>query len=103
MIRALSDRINDNKIQEAFLFLLKSKPDNETRRLLLFYLLQKTNEENTVYELSRYVLKEANRDIRKEIVKKPATLDNKDVKYSLEKLFKTEKDEEIREIIQTTF
>lgn len=103
LIRALSDRINDNKIQEAFLFLLKSKPDNETRRLLLFYLLQKTNEENTVYELSRYVLKEANRDIRKEIVKKLATLDNKDVKYSLEKLFKTEKDEEIREIIQTTF
>ncbi len=102
LIRALSDRINDNKIQDTFLLLLKSKPDNETRKLLLFYLLQKANEENIAYELSRYVLKEANRDIRKEIVKKLVMLDNEDVKYSLEKLFKTERDEEIREILQTT-
>jgi hypothetical protein len=99
IIRALSDRINDNKMQDTFLLLLKSKPDNETRKLLLFYLLQKANEENIAYEMSRYVLKEANRDIRKEIVKKLVILENKDVKYSLEKLFKTEKDEEIREII----
>ncbi|MCG3256038.1 MAG: HEAT repeat domain-containing protein [Candidatus Heimdallarchaeota archaeon] len=103
LIRALSDRINDKKMQDTFLYLLKSKPDNETRKLLLFYLLQKANEENTAYELSRYVLKEANRDIRKEIVKKLVMLENEDVKYSLEKLFKTERDEEIREIIQTTF
>lgn len=103
LIRALSDRINDKKMQDTFLYLLKSKPDNETRKLLLFYLLQKANEENIAYELSRYVLKEANRDIRKEIVKKLVMLENEDVKYSLEKLFKTERDEEIREIIQTTF
>ncbi len=103
LIRVLSDRINDNKIQDTFLLLFKSKPDNETRKLLLFYLLQKANEENIAYELSRYVLKEANRDIRKEIVKKLVMLENEDVKYSLEKLFKTERDEEIREILQTTF
>ena len=101
LIRALSDQINDNKIQETFLLLLKSKPDNETRKLLLFYLLQRTNEENIAYKLSRYVLNEANRDIRKEIVKKLVMLENEDVRYSLEKLFKTERDEEIRKILQT--
>lgn len=103
LIRVLSDRINDNKIQDTFLLLFKSKPDNETRKLLLFYLLQKANEENIAYELSRYVLKEANRDIRKEIVKKLVMLENEDAKYSLEKLLKTERNEEIREILQTIF
>ena len=102
IIRSLSDQIDDKTIQDTFIHLLKQKPDNETRKLLLFYLLQKSNDEDMATELSFYMLKEVNREIRKEIVKKLVLLDFEDVKYSLEKLYKKERDEEIKDLIYPT-
>jgi hypothetical protein len=99
MIRSLSDQIDDGKIQDTFFHLLKLKPDNETRKLLLFYLLQKVNDEHIATELSLYMLNEVNREIRKEIVKKLVLVDFEDVRYSLEKLYKKERDEEIKDLI----
>ena len=102
IIRSLSDQIDDKTIQDTFINLLKQKPDNETRKLLLFYLLQKSNDEDMATELSFYMLKEVNREIRKEIVKKLVLLDFEDVRYSLEKLYKKERDEEIKDLIYPT-
>ena len=102
IIRSLSDQIDDKTIQDTFIHLLKQKPDNETRKLLLFYLLQKSNDEDMATELSFYMLKEVNREIRKEIVKKLVLLDFEDVRYSLEKLYKKERDEEIKDLIYPT-
>ena len=102
IIRSLSDQIDNKTIQDTFINLLKQKPDNETRKLLLFYLLQKSNDEDMATELSFYMLKEVNREIRKEIVKKLVLLDFEDVKYSLEKLYKKERDEEIKDLIYPT-
>ncbi len=102
IIRSLSDQIDDKTIQDTFIHLLKQKPDNETRKLLLFYLLQKSNDEDMATELSFYMLKEVNREIRKEIVKKLVLLNFEDVRYSLEKLYKKERDEEIKDLIYPT-
>ncbi len=102
MIRSLSDQIDDKNIQDTFFHLLKLKPDNETRKLLLFYLLQKANDEDVAVELSLYMLKEVNREIRREIVRRLVLLDNDDVRYSLEKLYKKERDDEIKDLIHPT-
>lgn len=101
MIRSLSDVIENENVQYVFLQLLKEKPDNETRKLLLYYLLQKLENPDICYYISSYVTSELNKDIRKEIVKKIIEVDNEEIKYALNKLVKTEKDKEIIDIISS--
>ncbi len=99
IIRSLSDVIDNENVQYVFMQLMKEKPDTETRKLLLYYLLQKIENPDINYFISSYVLTEINKDIRKEIVKKMIEINNDDVKYALNKLIKTEKNKEIKDLI----
>ena len=101
IIRSLSDVIDDENVQYVFLQLLKEKPDNETRKLLLYYLLQKLDNPDICYYISSYVTSELNKNIRKEIIKKIIEVDNEDIKYALNKLAKIEKDKEIINLISS--
>ncbi|MFW9852782.1 MAG: HEAT repeat domain-containing protein [Candidatus Thorarchaeota archaeon] len=101
IIRSLGDVIENENIQYVFLHLLKQKPDTETRKLLLYYLLQKLNNRDICYYISSYVTLEVNKNIRKEIVKKMIEVDNEDIKYALNKLAKIEKDKEIIDLISS--
>ncbi len=100
MIRILSDHIDTLFIQETFLYFFKTHTDTETRKLLLYYLLPKIENEDVMFTLSRHVQYESNNEIRFEIVKKLVLVDEPDVKYILEKLSKTERNEEIRELLR---
>ncbi len=99
IIRSLSDVIDNENIQYVFLQLLKEKPDTETRKLLLYYLLQKLENPDVSYFISSYVLSELNKEIRKEIVKKMIEVNNDDIRYALNKLTKVEKNKEILDLI----
>lgn len=101
MIRILSDQIHTEYIQEVFLYFFKLNPDVETKKLLLYYLLPKLNNEDILYTISRHVQHEKNNEIRLEIVKHLILVDEPDVKYLLENLLKTERNEEILEILKT--
>ncbi|MEE9410330.1 MAG: hypothetical protein V3V41_05320 [Candidatus Heimdallarchaeota archaeon] len=100
LIRTLSDQISNDDVMTAFFKLLESKPNTETRKLLLYYLLQRLDNPEISYKLANYVLKETNKDIKSEIIKKLLTLDNEDVEYSLNKLSRMEKDENILALLQ---
>lgn len=102
MIRILSDQIDDLFIQETFLYFFKINPDTETRKLLLYYLLPKIENEDILFTISRHMQYENNNEIRIEIVKRLVLVDEPDVKYLLEKLSKTERNKEILEIINST-
>jgi hypothetical protein len=101
IIRSLSDVIDNENVQYVFMQLMKEKPDKETRKLLLYYLLQKIENPDISYFISSYVLTEINKEIRKEIVKKMIEINNDDVKYALDKLIKIEKDKEIINLISS--
>ncbi|NPD89531.1 MAG: HEAT repeat domain-containing protein [Asgard group archaeon] len=103
IIRTLSDLINDEEVMYAFLSLLKSKPNTEMRKLLLYYILQKAENPEITFVLSTHIQNETNKEIRREIVKKLIQLDNEDVNYALERLMKTEKDEETLELLKIKF
>jgi hypothetical protein len=100
MIRVLSDQIDDLFIQETFLYFFKLNPDMETKKLLLYYLLSKLENEDILFTISRNVQTEKNNEIRLEIVKKLVLVDEPDVKYILEKLSKTERNKEILELLK---
>jgi len=101
MIRILSDQIDELFIQETFLYFFKTNPDNETRKLLLYYLLPKIENEDILFTISRHVQEESNREIKLEIVKRLVLVDEPDVKYLLEKLSKTERNQEILDLISS--
>ncbi len=101
MIRVLSDQINNIYIQEVFLYLFKLKPDMETRKLLLYYLLQKTENKDILFTITKQLQVEKNNEIRIEILKKLILLDDQDVQYVLENLLKTEKDSDVLELLAT--
>jgi len=101
IIRILSDQINDPYIQETFLYFFKLKPDVETRKLLLYYLLPRIHNEDIMFTISRHVQSENNREIRLEIVKKLILVDEPDVKYLLERMSKTEKNQEILDLLKS--
>ena len=103
IIRSLSDLINDLEVINTFISLLKSKPNIEMRKLLLYYILQKAENPEISLVLSMHIQKETNSEIRKEIVKKLIQIDNDDVNYELERLKKTEKNNEIIKILSTKF
>lgn len=102
MIRILSDQIDDPYIQETFLFFFRLHQDTETKKLLLYYLLQKIENEDILFTISRHVQYEKNSEIRLEIVKRLLSVDEPDVKYILEKLSKTERNKEILELLRIT-
>jgi len=103
IIRALSDRIDDDEVIYAFISLLKSKPNTEMKKLLLYYILQKVENPEISMVLSTHILNETNKEIRREIVKRLLEIENEDVTYSLERLLKQEKDEEIRKLLKVKF
>lgn len=103
IIRSLSDLINDEEVMYTFVSLLKSKPNTEMRKLLLYYILQKAENPEMSMVLSTHIQNETNKEIRREIVKKLLQLDNDDVNHALERLLKSEKDEEILALLRTKF
>jgi hypothetical protein len=101
IIRALSDLINDKEVMYAFVSILKSKPNTEMRKLLLYYILQKADNPEVKVVLASHIRNETNIEIRREIVKKLLQFKDEDIIYSLERLMKTEKDEQILELLKT--
>jgi hypothetical protein len=101
IIRALSDLIDDQEVIYSFLSILKTKPNTEMRKLLLYYILQKAEDPEVSIVLAEHIRNETNIEIRREIVKKLLQLDDEDVIYSLKRLMKTEKDEQILDLLKT--
>lgn len=101
IIRALSDLIDDEEVMYSFLSILKTKPNTEMRKLLLYYILQKADNPEVSLVLATHIRNETNKEIRREIVKRLLQLDNEDVIYSLERLLKIEKDEQILDLLKT--
>ncbi|MHA2357751.1 MAG: HEAT repeat domain-containing protein [Candidatus Heimdallarchaeaceae archaeon] len=100
IVRALSDQINYQEVQDAFLYILKSKPNKEMKKLILYYLLQKIDNLNIRKYISSYIHNEYNREIRIELVKSLLKFnEDSDVRYNLEKLSKNERDEEIKRLL----
>ena len=99
LIRTLSDQIINDDVVRVFIKELESKPNIETRKLILYYLLQRLDNQEICYKLSKYVMQETNKEIKLEIVKKLVTIENEDVKFVLSKLSKLEKDEQILAVL----
>ena len=101
LIRTLSDQIANEDVVRVFIKELETKPNLETRKLILYYLIQRLDNPEICYKLANYVMQETNKEIKLEIVKKLKTIENEDVKYSLNKLSKLEKDGEILSILNS--
>ncbi len=95
IIKILSSQIKTNRVEEAFLGLLKQNLNIETKGLVVDYLLNNLSDRDICYQLSLYVIKERNKEIKSKIIQKFLTIDNLDVKYSLERLEREENDENI--------
>ncbi len=95
LIKSLSDMINNSRVIDVFLHSLKRRPNKEMRKLILYYIMQIQGNSDVSYFLSTYVHKENDKEIRLEIVKKLLEMDNSDSKYSLQKLKRSEKNQEI--------
>ncbi len=100
LIRTLSDQIKNEDVIRVFIKELESKPNLETRKLILYYLLQRLDNQEICYKLANYVMQETNKEIKLEIVKKLIVIENDDIKYSLNKLSKIEKDENILNLLE---
>lgn len=100
IIKILSSQIKTNRVEEAFLGLLKQNLNIETKGLVVDYLLNNLSDKEICYQLSTYVLKERNKGIKIKIIQKFLTTDNLDVKYSLERLEREEYDEDILSLLK---
>ena len=100
LIRTLSDQIKNEDVIRVFIKKLESKPNLETRKLILYYLLQLLDNQEICFKLANYVMQESNKEIKLEIIKKLITVENEDVSFSLRKLSKLEKDEQILSILK---
>ncbi|MCK4844251.1 MAG: HEAT repeat domain-containing protein, partial [Candidatus Heimdallarchaeota archaeon] len=100
IIKILSSQIKTDRVEEAFLGLLKQNLNIETKGLVVDYLLNNLSDREICYQLSTYVLKERNKEIKTKIIKKFLTIDNLDVKYSLERLEREEYDENILSLLK---
>jgi hypothetical protein len=103
IIRSLGDIIDDEEVMYTFTSLLRSKPNTEMKKLLLYYILQKVKNPVISSILSTHIQIETNKEIRREIVKKLLEIDDDDVNYALERLLRREKDTEIVDLIKTKF
>ena len=100
IIKILSSQIKTNRVEEAFLGLLKQNLNIETKGLVVDYLLNNLSDRDICYQLSLYVIKERNKELKSKIIQKFLTIDNLDVKYSLERLEREENDEDILALLK---
>jgi len=100
IIKILSSQIKTNRVEEAFLGLLKQNLNIETKGLVVDYLLNNLSDRDICYQLSLYVIKERNKELKSKIIQKFLTIDKLDVKYSLERLEREENDEDILSLLK---
>ena len=100
IIKILSSQIKTNRVEEAFLGLLKQNLNIETKNLVVDYLLNNLSDRDICYQLSLFVIKERNKELKLKIIQKFLTIDNLDVKYSLERLEREENDEDILTLLK---
>ena len=100
ILRALRRTINQSAVEDTFLRLLSPSAPYEIRSLIVDYLLQRLDDNEICYAISRYVQREPNKGLKKRIIKKILDSDNTDLQFALERLRFEERDKEILELLK---
>ncbi|MHA1687305.1 MAG: HEAT repeat domain-containing protein [Candidatus Heimdallarchaeaceae archaeon] len=102
ILRSLSRTINQSAVEDTFLRLLSPSAPYEIRSLIVDYLLQRLDDNEICYAISRYVQKEPNKELKKRIIKKIVDAENTDLKFALERLKFEERNKEILNLLKNT-
>lgn len=100
ILRALSRIIDNPNVEDVFLRMLKASTSKDIRSLIVQYLLNKLDDREICYALSRYILEEKDKEIKKAIIEKIRYSDNPDLQFALERLKRIEQNKEIVQLLE---